>query len=106
MTTLSITIDGARLNRTLAELGRIGETPQGMMRLACPDCGKEIVWAEAGHVPGWRQCIGCEKDYITDMYGVVQPEYAVITCQGCGYGLPAGMSRDADCPVCAYDALR
>ena len=34
MTTQSFTIDGARLNRTLAELGRIGETPQGMMRLA------------------------------------------------------------------------
>ena len=34
MTTQSISIDGARLNRTLAELGRIGETPQGMMRLA------------------------------------------------------------------------
>ncbi|MYC30563.1 MAG: M20 family metallo-hydrolase [Chloroflexi bacterium] len=34
MTTQSISIDGARLNRTLAELGRIGETPLGMMRLA------------------------------------------------------------------------
>ena len=34
MTTQSISIDGARLSRTLAELGRIGETPQGMMRLA------------------------------------------------------------------------
>ena len=28
------TINPARLNRTLSELGRIGETPQGMMRLA------------------------------------------------------------------------
>ena len=28
------TINAARLNRSLAELGRIGETPQGMMRLA------------------------------------------------------------------------
>ena len=34
MATQSISIDAARLNRTLAELGKIGETPQGMMRLA------------------------------------------------------------------------
>ena len=34
MTTASLNINAGRLNRTLAELGRIGETPQGMMRLA------------------------------------------------------------------------
>ncbi len=34
MTTLSMNINPARLNRNLAELGRMGETPQGMMRLA------------------------------------------------------------------------
>ena len=34
MTTSTLNINAARLNRTLAELGRIGETPQGMMRLA------------------------------------------------------------------------
>ena len=34
MTTQTLNINAARLNRTLAELGRIGETPQGMMRLA------------------------------------------------------------------------
>ena len=34
MTTPPPTINAARLNRSLAELGRIGETPQGMMRLA------------------------------------------------------------------------
>ncbi len=34
MTTQTLRINGARLNRTLTELGRIGETPQGMMRLA------------------------------------------------------------------------
>ena len=34
MATPSIKINAARLNRTLAELGRMGETPQGMMRLA------------------------------------------------------------------------
>ena len=26
---------------------------------ACPDCGGNIVWAEAGHVPGTRQCVAC-----------------------------------------------
>ncbi|MDE2779077.1 MAG: M20 family metallo-hydrolase [Chloroflexota bacterium] len=34
MTDSTLNINAARLNRTLAELGRIGETPQGMMRLA------------------------------------------------------------------------
>jgi hypothetical protein len=24
----------------------------------CPDCGGDWVWAEAGHVPGTRQCMG------------------------------------------------
>ena len=28
------TIDGARLNRTLQELGRFGDSPQGMQRIA------------------------------------------------------------------------
>ena len=34
MTTATLNINAGRLNRTLADLGRIGETPQGMMRLA------------------------------------------------------------------------
>ena len=34
MTTQSFNINATRLNRTLTELGRIGDTPQGMMRLA------------------------------------------------------------------------
>jgi len=25
----------------------------------CPDCGGEIVWAEAGYVPGTRRCVAC-----------------------------------------------
>lgn len=34
MTTASLNVNADRLNRNLAELGRIGETPGGMMRLA------------------------------------------------------------------------
>ncbi len=34
MTTSTFSINADRLNRNLADLGRIGETPQGMMRLA------------------------------------------------------------------------
>jgi uncharacterized protein (DUF983 family) len=26
---------------------------------ACPDCGGEWVWYEAGYVPGTRRCNGC-----------------------------------------------
>jgi len=25
----------------------------------CPDCDGEVVWAEAGNVPGARSCTGC-----------------------------------------------
>jgi hypothetical protein len=25
----------------------------------CPDCGAELVWGEAGRVPGARACTGC-----------------------------------------------
>lgn len=25
----------------------------------CPDCGGSVVWAEAGYVPGTRECCGC-----------------------------------------------
>lgn len=26
---------------------------------ACPDCGGALIWAEAGLVPGARECAGC-----------------------------------------------
>ena len=66
----------------------------------CPDCKGAIVWAEAGRVPGWRQCEDCGQDYITDMYGFVSPLHAVITCQGCGFGLPAGSKDRTSCTSC------
>ncbi len=25
----------------------------------CPDCGGQVVWWEAGYVPGTRKCLGC-----------------------------------------------
>lgn len=27
----------------------------------CPDCGGEVVWAEAGNVPGTRACSECRS---------------------------------------------
>ena len=27
---------------------------------ACPDCGGDLVWWEAGYVPGTRKCLGHE----------------------------------------------
>ena len=29
----------------------------------CRDCGSEWVWAEAGYVPGTRECTNCESMY-------------------------------------------
>lgn len=31
---------------------------------ACPDCGGDLGWLEAGHVPGTRRCMG-QPDYHT-----------------------------------------
>lgn len=31
----------------------------------CPDCGGEIVWAEAERVPGSRECAGCGLRLLT-----------------------------------------
>lgn len=32
----------------------------------CPDCDGELEWAEAGHVPGARQCTGCGHLFLVD----------------------------------------
>lgn len=29
----------------------------------CPDCGGILEWAEAGRVPGWRQCADCGAEF-------------------------------------------
>ena len=36
---------------------------------ACPDCGGEIVWAEAGRVPGSRKCDACGSTFVDTAYG-------------------------------------
>ena len=35
---------------------------------ACPDCGGQIVWAEAGRVPGSRQCSSCGSTFADTRY--------------------------------------
>ena len=30
---------------------------------ACPDCGGDLVWAEAGRVPGSRECGSCGSQF-------------------------------------------
>ena len=40
----------------------------------CPDCkGGEIVWAEAGGVPGSRACVRCGSRFSDLAYGVPAP---------------------------------
>jgi hypothetical protein len=41
----------------------LGAIPPGMAWYEkplppCPDCGGDVVWFEAGHVPGTRKCVG------------------------------------------------
>ena len=39
----------------------------------CPDCGGEIVWNEAGQVPGTRMCAGCRSEFCDCVYGAGSP---------------------------------
>jgi predicted RNA-binding Zn-ribbon protein involved in translation (DUF1610 family) len=43
----------------LVEMGPVTGAWYDVPLPACPDCGGEVVWAEAGYVPGTRQCTGC-----------------------------------------------
>lgn len=41
-------------------MGPLGERAWWEVALPpCPDCGADIVWYEAGYVPGTRKCTGC-----------------------------------------------
>jgi hypothetical protein len=33
---------------------------------ACPDCGGSLAWAEAGLVPGARECSGCGSRFMVN----------------------------------------
>jgi len=40
--------------------------------LPCPACGSgRLVWAEAGHVPGWRVCDHCGREWLAEPRGDV-----------------------------------
>ena len=51
----------------------------------CPDCGGNIVWAEAGGVPGSRKCVGdgnhqwegdgCGSRFVDAQYGIPLREH-------------------------------
>ena len=45
---------------------------------ACPDCGGDLVWYEAGHVPGTRKCMGQPDHHDQDDEPVYREE------NGCG----------------------
>lgn len=64
-------------------MGMLGPcvSPYELPLPACPDCGDEIVWAEAGYVPGARQCTGCGS-----MFSVETRPARVTThhCSECG----------------------
>ena len=55
-------------NRTIWH-GGIGLPMQVEDYPACPDCGGEIVWAEAGDVPGSRECDTCGSRYVDTAFG-------------------------------------
>lgn len=52
--------DGARETWSIAELAD-GEPWFSPPLPPCPDCGGVLQWAEAGYVPGARQCASCRS---------------------------------------------
>ena len=67
--------DGLRI-----EMGRV-QRDASMWDLSlprCPDCGGDMVWYEAGYVPGTRKCLGAPVGRTPDG----RPEYD--TASGCG----------------------
>lgn len=51
----------------------LGELPEGgawwdVPLPACPDCGRDqLVWADAGLVPGARACVGCGSHFSVEV---------------------------------------
>ncbi len=46
------------------DMGSTEHPPQAWWEIPlppCPDCGGEIIWAEAGHAPGTRECTRCKS---------------------------------------------
>ncbi len=44
------------------DCGRIVGAWYDMPLPKCPDCGGDLVWDEAGHVPGTRACAGTPRE--------------------------------------------
>lgn len=83
---------------------------------ACPDCGGEIVWYEAGYVPGTRKCLGCGSMFSIQVDATTEPPKGPKVDTG-----PARFSFECDnghrwqateaedkaadhrCPVCGED---
>lgn len=42
---------------------------------ACPDCGGDLVWYEAGYVPGTRKCMGQPVAVLADADGGTRRRY-------------------------------
>ena len=71
----------------------------------CPACQGEVVWAEAGQVPGTRRCVECKRFYhlITKVSEISKMAVlpTVTRCMSCGGPVselhaPLGLS----CPNC------
>lgn len=74
---------------------------------ACPDCGGDVVWHEAGYVPGTRKCQGCGSLFSVQVESApeppVGPERYSFECDN-GHRWEATEAEDAAadhrCPVC------
>ena len=72
----------------------------------CPDCGGTLVWAEAGYVPGTRQCTGCGSLFSVQ---TKQSDHSPQTNKyrfGCDRGhvwystMEEDKSAEHKCPIC------
>ena len=74
---------------------------------ACPDCGGELFWAEAGHVPGARECETCGSlfsvETVTEQDAVPEEPTNTYACDN-GHRWSATEEQDISnehrCPTC------
>ena len=99
--------DGLRI-----EMGTVTGAWYNVPLPACPDCGGEVVWAEAGYVTGTRQCTGCGSLFSVQTEQVAEPpaepvKFGYECDNGHFWSMTADEAESSDCrcPKCGEYAV-
>lgn len=82
-----------------SDMGLIRHSIWDLPLPACPDCGGEVVWAEAGLVPGARECTACGSRFTVETWE--QPERLESLAQKWG----KARGKIADYKITTFDSV-